>query len=179
MRKLLVLAAFLGCFTTALQAEKAIKMGVVSISGCIEDSQKGIKGRQVLESLNQQMTESLQDTDKKINEINDKLADQNFKDSLSTEALSQLHDQLDALAQERDLKRAQFVQQLSQVQMMIYQQLYNDIKAASKKVSTDQGLDVVINDDAVAYYNSKHDVTKLVVKELNNMKDTSEDTSKK
>lgn len=147
------------------------KIGIVSIRTCLEESNQGTEGRKTLESMNKQMTESLQETDKQLGEITSKLNNDDFRDSLTPEAEAELQNNYNALAQERELKRAQFSQQLSQAQMMLIQQLMEKVSAASKEVASNKGLDLVLHEDAVTYFGSQHDITKPVIAQMNSQSD--------
>ena len=65
-------------------------IGVVNINACITDSRQGLDSRQALELINQKAIDSLQDIDKQIQDIETKLNDEHYRDSLKPQAVEQM-----------------------------------------------------------------------------------------
>lgn len=149
----------------------ATKVGVVMIRACFDQSKAGHNARDTLEKMNKQLTSSLEEIDRHLDEISAQLDDENNRDSMTPEAEKQLQDKFEALSQERELKRMQFGQQMQQSQMMIMQKIYEKVSRASKQVAEEMGFDLIVQEDSSLYFAPSLDVTQAVLHTMDKLFD--------
>lgn len=162
---------------------EAVKIGFVSARACFDQSKEGQKARDMLESLNKQMNSSLEELDKKIEEISHKLNDEDVRDSMTPEAEKELQEKYESLSQEREIKRMQFGQQMQQTQMLAMQQVFDKVGRASEAAAKELGLGSFFSEESAFYYSPELDMTELVIKKMDKIFDeeqkAAEQTQKK
>ncbi|MBI2743088.1 MAG: OmpH family outer membrane protein [Chlamydiales bacterium] len=147
-------------------AEGAQNVGVVNFASCITDSKLGKQEQSSFESLKKQLSTLLEDTDKQLVEINNKLSDTEFMDGLSPEGEEELKNKFRVLNEELNRYQQQYYQVLNQANMRIVQMLSSSISSASERVAKEKKLTMVINKEACFFYAPQLEVTNLVVGEM-------------
>lgn len=162
----LTLLTATGLCTTAFAGPDAPAVGVVNFTTCITDSKLGKQEQASFESLKKQMTSLLEDTDKQLQEINNKLNDSEFMDGLSPEGEEELKTKFRTLSEEMNRYQQQYYQVLQQANMRIIQQIAGYINQASEKVAKDKKLTMVINREACFFCAPALEVTSNVISEM-------------
>ena len=160
---LFILAASL---TTCAFAAEAPSMGVVNFSTCVTDSKLGKQEQASFETLKNQMSGLLEDTEKQLNEISAKFNDPEYIDGLSPEAEEELKNKFRTLNEEMNRYQNQYYQVLNQANMKIIQTISSGINAASENVATKNKLKAILNKDACFYFAPTLDVTSQIVSEM-------------
>jgi outer membrane protein len=147
-------------------ADAPSSIGVVSFTNCLSDSKLGKQEQSSFDSLKNQMTSLLEDTEKQLNDIAAKFNDPEYLDGLSPQAEEELKTKFRTLSEEMNRYQNQYYQVLNQANMRIMQTVSTGINAASEKVAKDKKLTVVVNKDACFYFSPALDVTSQVVVEM-------------
>src|ERR1700722_11582191 len=145
-----MLAALLLCIAAPndlTAADRALKVGVVDFKTCVEKSKYGKKEQSNFDALKKQMEGVLEEKEKTLTEISQKINDPDYMDSLSNEAEAELKHKFRALSQELAQHQQQFYQLLNQANFKIVQALTESIAKASKTVAKEKGLDLVVHDE--------------------------------
>jgi outer membrane protein len=163
MKKGLVGAA-LGCalMMGSLQAAD-MPVGIVNFRKVIDDSKLGKQELATFEQMRDQMAGSLEKGQKELQEMAAKLGDQEYMDGLSEQAQKELGGKFQERNSELMQTQNQCYQILNQAQTRMVQGIMEQAGSASKQVAKDNGLKMVIADEAVFYYAPELDVTKQVV----------------
>jgi outer membrane protein len=164
---------FLACATSLLAltsvsdaAESAQNIGVVNFASCITDSKLGKQEQASFEALKKQLSTLLEDTDKQLVEINNKLGDTEFMDGLSPEGEEELKNKFRVLNEELNRYQAQYYQVLNQANMRIVQMLSGSISTAAERVAKEKHLTMVVNKEACFFFSPQLEVTPLVINEM-------------
>ncbi len=147
-------------------AESPANIGVVNFASCITDSKLGKQEQVSFEALKKQLSTLLEDTDKQLVEINNKLNDTEFMDGLSPEGEDELKNKFRLLSEELNRYQAQYYQVLNQANMRIMQLLAGNIASAAEKVAKDKHLTMVVNKEACFFFSPPLEVTNLVINEM-------------
>jgi outer membrane protein len=147
-------------------AESPSNIGVVNFASCITESKLGKQEQASFEALKKQLSTLLEDTDKQLVEINNKLNDTEFMDGLSPEGEDELKNKFRMLNEELNRYQAQYYQVLNQANMRIVQHLSGNIAAAAEKVAKDKHLTMVVNKEACFFFSPPLEVTTLVINEM-------------
>ena len=147
-------------------AEQSVKIGVVDFKTCVEKSKLGKKEQANFDTLKKQMEGVLEEKEKALTEITNKMNDSDYVDSLSQGAEAELKHKLKTLSQEFGQHQQQFYQMLNQANYKIIQKINESINKASKIVASNKGLDIIIHDDGLFYYAPTLDISNEVIKIL-------------
>lgn len=147
-------------------AENTANVGVVNFTSCITDSKLGKREQESFESLKKQMGSLLEETEKQLQEISNKLNDKEFLDGLSPEGEEQMKMKFHSLQEDMGKYQNQYYQVLNQANMRLIQVMGQQIATASEKVAKDKKLTVVINKEACFFYSPQLDVTAQVIASL-------------
>jgi outer membrane protein len=165
-----LLITMLLCFGFIAQGNAAQdvkgQIGIVNFATCMTESKTGKKEQASFESLKKQMTTLLEDTEKQLTEISTKFNDPEYMDGLSPEAEEELKNKARMLNEEMNRYQNQYYQVLNQANMKILQAMSGHIQAASEKVAKEKQLTMVINKEACFFFTPVHDVTSLIVAEM-------------
>lgn len=147
------------------------RVGIVKTKKCLEDSKLGKQEQANFEKMKQQMASVLQEKERALEEIEVKLNDDDYMDSISDEAASNLKQKKRALRNEGMQLQNQYMQTLEQANMKIIQQLTEAIRKASALVAQDSTMDapidVILTDEACTYFAPKLDLTDRIVAKMN------------
>lgn len=144
----------------------AAEYGIVNFDTCLIESKKGKQEQASFEALKKQVTSMVEETEKQLNELSQKLNDSEYMDGLSPEAETELKNKFAALNEEMNRYQGQYYQVMQQANMRIYQQVSQEASIAAEKVAKDKKLYMVINKGACLYYNADYDITQAVISEM-------------
>lgn len=147
-------------------AETQQSVGIVNFASCISDSKIGKQEQASFESLKNQMTTLLQDTEKQLNDISAKFNDPEYLDGLSPEAETELKMKFQTLNEELNRYQNQYYQVLNQANMRIIQTINTNINSASEKIAKEKKLSMIVNKDACFFYSPQLEITSLVIAEM-------------
>lgn len=156
---------------------QSIRIGIVNSKKCLEESKLGKQEQANFEKMKNQMESILQEKEKALEEIENKLNDDDYMDSISEEAASELKRKRKNIRQEGFQLQNQYMQTLQQANMKVIQKITDTISKASSQVanesaSSNQPIDIILNDEAATYFNPKLDVTDKVIAKMNMIYDT-------
>jgi outer membrane protein len=152
--------------STAHAIDSRAVIGIVNFMTVITDSKYGKNEQEQLENIKKQWTTLIEETDKELKEISDKLEDQEYLDGLSPEAEDELKTKKQNLMQDISKYQNQLYQIMNQANYFFIQKMSQNITVASEKVAQDKKLDLVLNKEACFYTSPKIDITTLVITEM-------------
>jgi outer membrane protein len=154
------------CFLQTPARADNLSFGVVNYGTCATDSKYGKQEFASFESIKKQMTALLEDTHKQITDIDTKLKDPEFRDSLSPEAEEEMKNKFYRLNDDLTQYQQQYQQVMMQTQMRMQQMLTSQINSASEKVAKEKKLSMVLNKEICPFASPSLDVTGQVVVEM-------------
>lgn len=148
------------------------RVGIVNTKKCLEESKLGKQEHSNFEKMKNQMETVLHDKEKTLEDIESKLNDDDYMDSISDEASAELKRKRRAIKQEGYQLQNQYLQTLQQANVKIIQKITESISKASELVAresigTGQQIDVILSDEACTYFNPSLDVTPRVIAKMN------------
>jgi outer membrane protein len=152
--------------TGAFATDASPTIGIVNFTTCITDSKLGKQEQTSFDALKKQLGTLLEDTEKQLTEINNKMNDPEFMDGLSPEGEEELKVKFQTLNEEMGRYQNQYYQVLNQANMRIVQMLQSSIATAAEKVAKEKKLGMVVNKDACFFYAPQSEVTSLVIAEM-------------
>lgn len=165
------IAAFCLCNTGHAQQPSAqnqsLRVGVVNTKKCLEQSKLGKQEQANFEKMKTQMETILQEKEKALEEVESKLNDDDYMDSVSEETASTLKNKRRSIRNEGMQLQSQYMQTLQQANMKIIQKLTEVIGKASAQVAQDtaagEPVDVILTDEACTYYTPRFDVSDRII----------------
>lgn len=151
---------------TKTDPTKPFKVGLVNFKLCVEQSKLGKQEEAFFESMKKQMEGVVEEKEKTLNDLANKLNDPDQLDLMSPEAETELKRKFRALSQEMSQLQTQYYQTLNQANFKIVQKISEVVTKASARVAKEQNLDIVMNDETCFYTNSALDISSLVVKQM-------------
>lgn len=145
----------------------AENVGVVNLATCFEKSYIGKEEAARFDALRKDMVSMIETKQKEFQEIQEKLNDPSYLDSLSPQAEGDLRAQADNLAQELSLMGNQTEQALQQAYGKMIQSVQAEVNKAAEYIAREKNLDFILNEQSCFYFKKPTDVTALVVQELN------------
>ncbi len=139
---------------------------VVDFTTCLTQSKYGKQEQENFESLRKQITSVMQETEKQIKEISDKLEDEDYMDTLSPTAEKELTLKRDSLLQDMNRYQNELYQTLSQAHYIIQQKLHANVSKAAEKIAKENNYPFVISKDSCFYYNPNMEITDNVLSEM-------------
>lgn len=140
------------------------KIALVNFKTCVEKSKIGKQEQTNFENMKKQMEDVLAEKEKSLKELSGKFSDEDYLDSLSSEAEAELKHKFRSLNQELGQHQQQFYQVLQQANFKIVQKINDEINEASKSVAKTKSLDLIINEEGAFYFNPVLDISEDVVK---------------
>ncbi|MCH9625905.1 MAG: hypothetical protein S4CHLAM123_10900 [Chlamydiales bacterium] len=165
LTSILLIAAAVVCFTKADAAD--LSVGFINFKECIEKSKQGQQEQNAFEGLKNQMTTSLEQTDKELEEMAKKLEDQDYMDGLSPTAEEELKQRFQGMSQEYARYQNQFYQLLNQANYKMLQTMHDEVSLAAEKVRAKNKLALLLNEESTFAYTSSLDFTNEVVAQMN------------
>lgn len=156
----------LGSFSLSA-AVKGSSFGIVDFVTCAQDSKFGKQEQESFESLKNQMQSMLQDADRQLQDVAQKLNDPEYMDGLSPEGEKDLKMRYQALSEELQRYQGQYYQVLQQAYMKMGQSIDTRINTASNIIAKDYKIPLILKKEAVFFYDEKFDVTKLIIDRMN------------
>lgn len=151
---------------SAADASGAAKIGTVNFKLCVEESKLGKQEQASFEAMKKQMENVVEEKEKTLNDLANKLNDADQLDLMSPEAETELKRKFRGLSQEMSQIQQQFYQTLQQANFKIVQTLSEAVNKAAEQVAKDQKLDLVLNDETCFFANKALDVSTKVVTEM-------------
>lgn len=159
--------------TYSAGAQQTLRIGLVNTKKCLEESKLGKQEQANFEKMKQQMESVLQEKEKALEEIESKLNDDDYMDSISDEAASELKRKKRTIRNEGMQLQSQYMQTLQQANVKVIQRLTDVIAKASaqvaKETSNGQPIDVIFTDEACTYYAPSLDVSDRIILKMNAM----------
>ncbi|WP_068466319.1 OmpH family outer membrane protein [Candidatus Protochlamydia phocaeensis] len=150
---------------------QAIKIGIVNTKRCLDESKLGKQEQANFEKMKNQMESILQDKERDLEEIESKLNDDDYMDSISEDAANELKRKKRTIRQEGMQLQNQYIQTLQQANIKIVQKLTDSISKASIQVAQEpingQTLDVIFSDEACTFFSPQLDVTDRIIAKMN------------
>ncbi len=157
----------LGITAAAQMEAKEEKAGIVNFATCVTESKYGKQEQEAFESIKKQMGAYIEDTEKQLKEVANKLNDSDHMDGLSPEGTQELNAKFQALQEEMYRYQQQYNQLMSQAQYQLIQKINGYIQSASRSIAQKKKLDYVMNKEAVFFYHVDLDITNDVIAEMN------------
>lgn len=158
---------FLGSFANAHDAHSntaPIKFRVVNFKTCAEQSKMGKQEQVSFEALKKQMENVLLEREKVLNDMAKKFEDEDYLDSLSPEAETEMKRKFRTLNQEYTQLQQQYLQTLQQTNYKVVQKLSDEVSKASDIVAKNSKIDMILNDETVFFASPSLDISAEVVK---------------
>ncbi len=174
MKKRYLVTAFILAGLQLCAADQ--KVGVVNVENVFAETKLGKQEQASFETMRKQFTTLLEDTDKQLRELNEKLQDKDTLDGLSPEAEQEMRTKFAQLSEEMNRYNQQYYQFIQQGQNKIVQTIIGGITHASEKLAASKGYTVILNKQMCFYNAPTLDVTTEMVKEMDK---NFEDESKK
>lgn len=146
-----------------------LPIGVVDFKECVEKSRLGKQEQVSFDELKKKMEASMQEKQKTLQEINAKLNDADYMDSLSQETEAELKHRFRVLGQELAQLEEQAYQILGQSNTRALQKLQTLVDKAAEIVAKQEGLLMIVNKEAFFYSAPQLDKTEAVVAQLDKL----------
>lgn len=152
--------------------ERTLRMGIVNTRKCFDESKLGKQEQANFEKMKQQMEKTLREKESILEEIESKLNDDDYMDSISEEAASDLKRKRRLLRAEGAQLQGQYMQALQQANVKIVQKITEAIAKASAQVAQDSAssaapVELILTDEAATYYAPRLDVSEEVIAKMN------------
>lgn len=164
----------LGFKATALSAT-----GIVNPTSCMEKSKFAAAKRSELDSFGKELQAKLETLHKEYKELEDKLKNTEYVDSITPEAEKNLENEKAAKAQKLGMAQSEFSQMMQQKQMEFYQSLQENIGIAAAEVATEKELANIASKDLFFFFDSNLDVTDDVIAKMDQIYEKKEADSAK
>ena len=145
---------------------QSFKTGVVNTKRCLEESRLGKQEQANFEKMKSQMEATLQGKEKALEEVEAKLNDDDYMDSISEDAANELKRQRRTIRSEGMQLQSQYMQTLQQANVKVVQKLTDIISKASAQVAQDNGFDVIFTDEACTYFNKRLDISDRIIAKM-------------
>jgi outer membrane protein len=160
--------------TTHTFSQPSQRFGIVSTKKCLEESNIGKQETANFRKMETQMKEVLEEKVRVYREVDSKLNDEDYLDSISAEAERELKNKRSSIRKEATALEGEFVQTLEQANLKIAQKVTEMISKASAEVAqdsekTNEPLSMILTDQACTYFNPQLDVTDRVIVKMNQM----------
>jgi len=161
---ILAVAALVLCVGKLAAAE--LNVGFVNFKTCVEKSKQGQQEKNAFEAMKNQMTETLEKTDKELEGIAKKLEDQDYMDGLSPAAEQELKQNFQVLSQDFSRYQNQYYQLLQQANYKMLQTMHDEVSFAAEQVREDKKLSLLLSEDSTFAYSASLDFTEEVIKQM-------------
>lgn len=156
-----------------LQNGPTLRIGIVNTKKCFDESKFGKQEQQNFEKMKNQMENVLKDKEMALEELESKLNDDDYMDSVSDETENELKRKRRSIRNEGMQLQSQYMQTLQKANLSVIQKLADSIAKASAQVAQDpaNGLDVIFSDEACTFYLPRLDVSDRIIAKMNAMFD--------
>jgi len=163
----LLLAGASAISTQGFATEASNLPGIVNFQACVSETKVAQEKQKELEGLEKQFRVRIDEIQKRCKEIDEKLGNEAYIDSISAEAEENLKNERQAEVQKLMSAQNEFQQIMQQQQMAFQQSFVLSLSDAAKQVAKERGHSFVISKDACLFYDDKLDMTKDVVAKVN------------
>lgn len=156
--------------TPSPSSNQTLRIGMVNTKKCLEESKLGKQEQVNFEKMKNQMETVLQDKEKLLEEIESKLNDDDYMDSISEDQANELRRKKRTIRNEGVQLQNQYMQSLQQANMKIIQKLTEAISKASAQVAQDKSngqLDIILTDEAATYFAPALDISSRIITKMN------------
>jgi outer membrane protein len=164
MKKLLI-STILACTSLPLFAAEQ-KVGIVNFNTCIVDSKLGKQEQNAFETMRKQFVSLVEDTDKQLREVSEKLQDKDYLDGLSKEAEETMKAKFSQLNEELGRYQQQYYQFMNQGQYKIVQAVVSGINHAAENIASGKNYNIILNKEACFFYSPALDITSDIIKTM-------------
>jgi outer membrane protein len=164
MKKRYLVTAFILAGLQLCAAEQ--KVGVVSFENIFMETKLGKQEQASFETMRKQFATLLEDTEKQLRDLNEKLNDKDTLDGLSPEAEAEMKNKFAQLSEEMNRYYQQYNAFMQQGNQRIMQTVFGGISQASEKLAAAKGYTMILNKQACFYSAPTLDVTSEMVKEM-------------
>lgn len=163
-------------------ANQPVRIGIVNTKKCLEQSKIGKQEQASFEKMKAQMQSVLQEKERALEEVESKLNDDDYMDSVSEETANELNRQKRTIRNEGMQLQNQYMQSLQQANMMVIQKLTEIIGKASALVAQDttsgQQVDLIFTDEACTYFVPRFDISDRIIAKMDAIFDAEQSASK-
>lgn len=156
----------LTAFLAAGSLSAAERIGVVNFTTCVAESKIGQEEQANFENMKKQLSSHLEQSEKELSTMANKLSDPDYMDGLSPEAENELKEKIQRLNEELVRYQNQYYQVLNQANMKVVQGLSSKVNAAAELVAKEKKLDLVLHKDVCFFYSSDLDITSAVISKM-------------
>lgn len=153
--------------TVTTESARPLKVAVVNFRKCVEASKQGKQHQSSFEGMKTQMETLLQQKEKALTELNNKLTDSDYVDGLTKDAENELKHKFRVQTQEFAQAQQQFMQTLQQANLKIVEMMNSDVTKAATDIAQREGFELVLNDESLFFYAKKTDISDAVITEMN------------
>jgi outer membrane protein len=164
MKKRYLVTAFILAGLQLCAAEQ--KVGIVNMENVFMETKLGKQEQASFETMRKQFASLLEDTEKQLRDLNEKLSDKDTLDGLSPEAEAEMKNKFAQLSEEMNRYQQQYYQFMQQGNQKIGQAIFGGITQASEKLAAAKGYTMILNKQACFYSAPTLDVTTDMIKEM-------------
>jgi outer membrane protein len=163
----LLMTAVLFTFGTLSQlAASEASVAIVDFRECAENSALGKQQQESFEGLKQQIQDVMDQKEKEIKGMAEKLQDPDFLDSLSPEAEGKMKQEFQQSNMAYNQMQQQFFQTLQQANVQIVRMIGESIQEHAQTIAKSKRIDLVLNAESCFYFNSPYDLTSEVISQM-------------
>ncbi|MBN1915171.1 MAG: OmpH family outer membrane protein [Parachlamydiales bacterium] len=141
----------------------AADSAIVDFIACIQNSKYGQYENEQLESIHGQWASLIEETDKEIKTMQDKLQDQEYLDGLSADGEKELKMKMQNLVNDKIKYQNQLYQILQHAQYFIIQQISEQITKAAEQLASQKKFDILVRKDHTLYHKPHLEITESVI----------------
>ena len=164
MKKRYLVTAFILAGLQLCAAEQ--KVGIVNMENIFMETKLGKQEQASFETMRKQFAALLEDTNKQLRDLDEKLSDKDTLDGLSPEAEAEMKNKFAQLSEEMNRYQQQYHQFLQQGNQKLMQAIFGGITQASEKFAAAKGYTMILNKQACFYSAPTLDVTTDMIKEM-------------
>jgi outer membrane protein len=164
MKKRYLVTAFILAGLQLCAAEQ--KVGIVNMENIFMETKLGKQEQASFETMRKQFATLLEDTEKQLRDLHEKLQDKDTLDGLSPEAEAEMKNKFAQLSEEMNRYQQQYGQFIQQGQHRLMQSIFGGITQASEKLAAAKGYTMILNKQMCFYNAPTLDVTADMVKEM-------------
>ncbi len=142
------------------------KIGVVDFRRCVLESELGKREQEAFESMRLELSNLMLDTGKQIEEIEKKLEDADYMDTINSEEEKRLKENIAQLNEEMNRYNQQYYQFLNQGSNRVIQSIAKNVNSASEKYARQKGFSLVLNSEVLFYSSPSLDITQHIISEM-------------
>jgi len=145
----------------------------------MEKSKFASAKREEIEGFGKELQVKLETLHKEYKEVEEKLKNTEYVDSITPEAEKALENEKAAKAQKLGMAQSEFSQMMQQKQMEFYQALQENIGEAAQQIAAEKSFDNIASKDLFFFFDQKLDVTDEVVAKMDELYEQKQAEAKK